>query len=172
MESEFKRSNITLLENILFFDTLPFIKKYFKNTKSYKLQKIYEYLISANPDNDSKFHNAEYDTLCLYEVLNKIFTILIKEQNLNVNLDEYIRISFFNKKILKESFSKINNSGHYPFLNNKIKYINELINIYKFYSNNDELFLQYFKNTFKVSSKFTLDSILRQIKLINEIHNK
>jgi DNA polymerase III epsilon subunit-like protein len=172
LESEFKRNNVILLENILFFDTLPFIKKYFKNAKSYKLQNIYAYLISSNSDNNSKFHTAEYDTLCLYEVLNKIFTILIKEQNLDVNLDEYIRISFFNKKILKESFSKINNSGFYPFLNKKIKYINDLITIYKLCSNNDELFLQYFKNTFKISSKFSLDEILKQIKLINEIHNK
>jgi len=173
LESEYHRCGLKPLDNIRFFDSLPFIRHYFDDLVHYGLGKLYEIVAGIEEKGNDKLHNAEYDTKCLYTVLARTFTILIKEKKLNINLEPFTRMSIFDNKFLDQSASKINGVRNGDLLKKQgLKNIKGFINIYKVSGFNDEFFIKYIKTTYKITSKSNLNRILKQIKILNEIHNK
>jgi DNA polymerase III alpha subunit (gram-positive type) len=173
LESEYYRAGIKPLKNIMYFDSLPFIRKYLDGLDSYGLGKLYEMVAGVEEEGNDQLHTAEYDTKCLYTVLARIFTILIKENKLAVDLGEFTRISIFDKKILDQPPTKLTGVRNGEFLKKKgLKNIKGFINIYKVSGFSDEFFTKYVKQTYKITRKSDLDKILRQIKTLYDIHNK
>ena len=173
LESEYHRCGLKPLENILYFDSLPFIRQYFDNLDHYGLGKLYEMVTGIEEKSNDQLHTAEFDTKCLYTVLARIFTILIKEKKLKINLEPFTRMSIFDKKYLEQNPIRLSGVKEYMNLKKKgIKNINGLINIFKCCGGNDNFFKKYMKTNFKIKSVRDINKILKQIKYLHNVYQK
>ena len=173
LESEYYRCGLKPLENILYFDSLPFIRHYFDDLNHYGLGKLYEIVTGVKEKSNDQLHTAEFDTKCLYTVLARIFTILIKEKKLKINLESFTRMSIFNKKYLEQDATRLSGVKDYMKLKKKgIKNINGLINIFKCCGENDKFFKEYMKTNFKIKSVRDINRILKQIKYLQNVNKE
>ena len=162
LESEYKRNSIKILNNILFYDSLPFFRKVFTDCSSFKLGNLYKKLISDKEEGE--FHTALYDTQCLA----KLFKLAIEKCNSKTLFNNlYIKFPITSPKFIDLPLKYMDGYYYSMKLEQKgIKKIKNLVNIYLITKKNDEYFQKFMKDNFGIYSKNVIRKFLYQIKLI------
>lgn len=154
LESEYYRADLSPPKNILFFDSIPFIKKYFPDFKSYALSSCFKSIMGRDIKDSDELHTASYDTKCLTELVHRCFNILLNQYKLRVKLDDFVRYSVFDKRYLNQNI-KLTGFRNSNYLERKgIKNIRSLLNIYRLSDCNTNTFEVNLKNMYKITFRY------------------